>query len=159
VRIVGLVVALLGIWPRWGAALAAQEASREWLARMSLPRWVDSAVAPLTLTGPYQLELRLNPFVQLGDFDGDRQADAAVFVHERVSGKRGILLVRRAAPAPTVLGAGRAAGRLGDDFKWLDIWRVEAGEGLDRLLVEKSETATGSVVWDGRRFTITLVGD
>ena len=123
---------------------------------MSLPRWVDSALASLE---PYELELRLNPFVQLGDFDGDRRTDAAVFVRERTSGKQGILLLRRGSPQPVVLGAGHTAGRVGDDFRWLDIWRVEATEGRDQLAVEKSETAIGAVTWDGRGFSITLVGD
>jgi hypothetical protein len=64
--------------------------------------------------------------------------DAAVFVHERASGKLGIVMLRRVAPMPAVLGAGHLAGRIGDDFRWLDIWRVEAGKGHDRLVVEKS---------------------
>jgi hypothetical protein len=152
-------VVALGIVGLGAAPLAAQEAPPEWLGRMSLPRWVDSVVGPLLFSGRYTLGLRLNPFFQLGDFDGDRRADAAVFVREVASGKEGILLLRRVAPSPTVLGAGRSVGRVGDNFSWLDIWRVEAGEDIDRLVVEKSETASGAVSWDGRDFGLTLVGD
>jgi hypothetical protein len=50
-------------------------------------------------------------------------------------------------------------GRVGDNFTWLDIWRVEAGNQIDRLVVETSETASGAVTWDGRGFGMTLVGD
>jgi hypothetical protein len=90
--------------------------------------------------------------LQLGDFDGDGEADAAVFVRQLATGKRGIVLVRRAERRPIILGAGTAVERIGDDLRWLDIWRVEPGKHGDRLLVEKSETATGALIWDGRRF-------
>jgi hypothetical protein len=126
---------------------------------MSFPRWVDSALAPLVLTGPYELELRLNPVLQLGDFDGDHRTDAAVFVRARATGKQGIVLVRRAGSRPIVLGAGEPIQQIGDDLRMLDIWRVEPAARGDRLIVEKSETATGAVVWDGRSFRLTLHGD
>jgi hypothetical protein len=153
------LVATIGLLGMSASSARAQEAPPEWLGRMSLPRWVDSVVGPLVLQGRYALGLRLNPFVQLGDFDGDHQTDAAVFVRDLANGKEGILVLRRVAPQPITLGAGRSVGRVGDNFTWLDIWRVEAGNDMDRLVVEKSETATGAIVWDGRSFTVTLVGD
>ena len=69
------------------------------------------------------------------------------------------MLVRRAGPRPIVLGAGERVERIGDDLRMLDIWRVEPEAVGDRLIVEKSETATGAVVWDGRSFGLTLHGD
>src|SRR5687767_1245092 len=98
-----LTAALLGV----PSATLAQEAPAEWLARMSLPRWVDSVVGPLLLQGKYALGLRLNPFFQTGDFDGDGRVDAAVFVRDPGTGKEGVLMLRRASPQPFVLGGGR----------------------------------------------------
>ena len=101
-----LTATLLGV----PSASLAQEAPTERLARMSLPRWVDSVVGPLLLQGKYGLGLRLNPFFQTGDFDGDGRADVAVFVLDSARGKEGILMLRRSSPQPLVLGGGRAFG-------------------------------------------------
>lgn len=152
-----LVIVLL--WLPLPSRGESQEAPPEWLARIALPRWVDSVVGPLVLKGEYALGLRLNPFFQVGDFDGDHRADAAVFVRHRASGKEGILLLRRTAPKPVALGAGQPFGNGGDDFTWLDIWRVESGEGEDQLIVEKSEAASGAITWDGRGYRWTQLAD
>lgn len=141
------------------AMARAQEVASEWLARMSLPRWVDTVVGPLLQEGRYALGLTLNPFFQLGDFDRDQRLDAAVFVRSRESGKYGILMLRRANPRPRALGAGSAFGNGGDDFSWLDIWRVEPSGRGDQLLVEKSESASGAITWDGRGYRWTQLAD
>lgn len=141
------------------AMARAQEAGPQWLARMSLPRWVDSVVGPLLQEGRYSLGLTLNPFFQVGDFDRDQRLDAAVFVRSRESGKYGVLMLRRADPRPRALGAGSSFGNGGDDFNWLNVWRVEpAGRG-DQLFVEKSESASGAISWDGRGYRWTQLGD
>jgi hypothetical protein len=137
----------------------AQEPGPEWFARMSLPSWVDSVVGPLLQEKRYELGLALNPFFQVGDFDGDRRLDAAVFVRSRESGKYGILMLRRSDPRPQPLGAGRAFGNGGDDFNWLNIWRVEPAARGDQLFVEKSESASGAITWDGRGYRWTQLGD
>jgi len=137
----------------------AQEAPPEWLARMALPRWVDSVMGPLLLHRRYTLGLRLNPFFQVGDFDADQRPDAAVFVRDGSSGKEGILLLRRADPRPVPIGAGQSFGNGGDDFTWLEIWRMEPGRRGDQLVVEKSESASGAITWDGRGYGWTQLAD
>jgi hypothetical protein len=154
-RLVVPALLLLGS-PSWGRA---QEAPSGWLARMSLPRWVEDVLGPMLQDGQYSLELRLNPFFQTGDFDGDRQLDAAVFVRDGRTGKEGILLLRRSNAVPTVLGAGKRFGNCGDNFTWLDIWRVEPGRRGDQLYVEKSESASGAISWDGQAYRWTQLGD
>ncbi len=156
--IVLAVAALLAV-PATAPRLAAQEPSPEWLARMSLPGWVDSVVSPLILKGRYSLALRLNPFFQVGDFDNDGRTDAAVFARDGTSGKEGILLLRRVKPTPAVIGMGRDFGNGGDDFTWLDIWRVEATPRGDQLVVEKSESASGAITWDGQGYRWTQLSD
>jgi len=152
----GMVAVLL---PAAAPIAAAQEAPTEWLARMSLPRWVDSVIGPLLVKGHYTLGLRLNPVFQVGDFDNDRRMDAAVFARDGTSGKEGILLLRRVQPAPVVIGMGHGFGNGGDDFTWLDIWRVEAAAKGDQLVVEKSESASGAITWDGRGYRWTQLSD
>lgn len=137
----------------------AQDPGPEWFARMSLPRWVDSVVGPLLQEKRYELGLTLNPFFQVGDFDRDQRLDAAVFVRSRESGKHGVLMLRRADPRPLALGAGSAFGNGGDDFSWLDNWRVEPSRRGDQLFVEKSESASGAITWDGEGYRWTQLGD
>ncbi len=154
-RHVVLALLLIGS-PR---AAHAQEASPDWIARMSLPRWVEDALGPRLEDGRYRLGLRLNPYFQIGDFDADGRLDAAVFVRDGATGKEGILMLRRGSRQPTVLGAGHAFANGGDDFTWLDIWRVEPGTRGDQLYVEKSESASGAIAWDGRGYRWTQLGD
>jgi hypothetical protein len=154
-RLVILPLLLLST-PSW---VLAQEASPEYLARRSLPRWVEDVLGPMLQVGRYHLELRLNPFFQLGDFDGDRQLDAAVFVRDGATGKQGILLLRRGTDAPAALGAGNRFGNGGDNFTWMDVWRVTPGRRGDQLYVEKSESASGAISWDGQAYRWTQLGD
>ena len=95
-----------------------------------------------------------------GDFDGDGRADAAVLVVEAAApNRKGIALLTSDAER-ALLGAGTAVGNGGDDFGWMDAWRVvkkadatraigrAAGDGL---IVEKAESAGGLIgVVDGR---------
>jgi hypothetical protein len=69
------------------------------------------------------------------------------------------LLLRRAHPTPVTIGMGHPFGNGGDDFGWLDIWRIEATAKGDQLVVEKSESASGVVIWDGRRYRWTQLSD
>lgn len=95
-----------------------------------------------------------------GDFDGDGRPDAAVLVAEAAEPRRkGIALLTSDAER-SLLGAGSAVGSGGDDFGWMDAWRVlkkaettrmlarAAGDGL---VVERAESAGGLIgVVDGR---------
>ena len=89
-----------------------------------------------------------------GDFDGDGRPDAAVLVAEAAEPRRkGIALLTSDAER-SLVGAGNAVGNGGDDFSWMDAWRVStkadttralgraAGDGL---IVEKTESAGGLI--------------
>lgn len=78
---------------------------------------------------------------------------------EVVRAKYGVLMLRRSDPRPRALGAGSAFGNGGDDFHWLNIWRVEPTARGDQLFVEKSESASGAITWDGRGYRWTQLGD
>ena len=94
------------------------------------------------------------PCVLRGDFDGDGRPDAAVLVAEAAEPRRkGIALLTSDAER-ALLGAGNAVGNGGDDFAWMDAWRVSkkaettrmlgraAGDGL---VVERAESAGGLI--------------
>jgi len=114
----------------------------------------------------YDLSFHVNPSYLKGDFNGDGKMDAAVLVKERSTCKLGIAIVHGATGKVTIFGAGIAIGNGGDDFEWMDSWRVysktraahAAGETSvpqlrgDALLVEKSESASALIYWNGKRY-------
>jgi hypothetical protein len=73
----------------------------------------------------------------------------------------------------TILGAGMGIGNGGDDFEWMDFWQVYSktraaqvtGEASvprlrgDALLVEKSESASALIYWNGKRYVWPQQGD
>jgi hypothetical protein len=109
---------------------------------------------------------RVNPFYQRADFDGDGQADIALLIRQRNTGKVGIAFVHRANSTVHMVGAGRALGNGGDDFSWLGVWSVHdratrevpAARG-EILLVEKPESAGGLIYWDGSAYRWLQHGD
>lgn len=123
----------------------------------SLPEWSRGAQA---VPSAYRISCSVNPFYQRGDFDGDGQADLAVLIVEATTGKRGVAVIHRANAAVFILGAGKALGNGGDDFRWLDAWSVEPAPRkpnewkaplpnfrAEGLMLQKSESASGFVGW------------
>jgi hypothetical protein len=146
-------------------AAAVQSPADEALIRQSLPAWGRKTLDAPAFAAKYSLESRLNPFFQQGDFDSDGRLDLAVLIVEKTSGKHGVALLRRAAAAPVVVGAGRDFGNGGDDWGWMDVWRIEEAAATrpgvvrhDRR-VEKSESGGGVVRWDGHAFRWRQAGD
>ena len=155
-----------------GLAVAASAADRlSFPEEQSLPAWPREAIAASARdVVPCSC---LNPFYQRGDFDGDGRPDYAVLVRHARTGKRGIAFVHRGSGAVHVVGAGNAIGHGGDDFSWMDAWRVfergpvrrGAGGGAppvlrgDALLVEKTESASALLWWDGRGYRWSQQGD
>jgi len=147
--------------------LAAQGPSPADLALASLPPWAAQALSDPLVKGRVVLHLGTNPFFISGDFDGDNRVDVAIAVRAEGSAKRGILFVSRAR-RPIVLGAGlNSIGNGGDDLSWLDVWRPEelpAGKLLAArsrfvIHVEKLESASAWIYWDGQRFRWHQLGD
>jgi len=115
----------------------------------------------------------VNPFYLEGDFNGDGAMDAAVLIKERATGKHGIAVVHDTTGKVTILGAGISIGTGGDDFDCMDSWQVysktraahAAGETSvrhlrgDALLVEKSESGSALIYWNGKRYLWSQQGD
>lgn len=129
----------------------------------------------------YDLADNPNPPYLNGDFDGDGRPDYAISVINKTTKKHGIAIIRSSMAAVDVLGAGGTKLRVGsgpdayllEDFDWMDEWHVQskatASKELGRkvaalmrgdgIVVEKSESASGLVYWDGKRWLWRQMGD
>ncbi len=138
-----------------------------------IPDTVKRALTNGSAGKKYDLSFRINPCYLEGDFNGDGKMDVAVLVKERSTGKLGIAIVHATTGKVTILGAGIGIGNGGDDFEWMDSWQVYAktraayasGETSvprlrgDALLVEKIETASALIYWNGKRYVWSQQGD
>jgi hypothetical protein len=107
-----------------------------------------------------------------GDYDGDGRGDVAFSIENQSTGERGIAICRSSRKTCDVLGAGTPFDRQ-TDLSWMDQWSKfargpvgrGAGEGPpprlrgDAILAEKSESASGLIYWNGRRFAWYQQGD
>jgi hypothetical protein len=135
-------------------------------ANHDVPDAVKKALTNGSAGKEYDLSFRINPSYLEGDFNGDGKIDVAALVEERSTRKVGIAIVHGTSGKVTIVGAGIGIGNGGDDFKWMDSWKVyskkrgahAAGEtGVprlrsDALLVEKSEAASALICWNGKRY-------
>ena len=138
--------------------------------RNEIPELIERAITNGSLAKKYELSYRMNPFYLRGDFDGDSKIDVAALVKERSTGKFGIAIVHGSTGKVTILGAGTAIGNGGDDFEWMDFWRIHARDHAtdetsapklrgDALLVSKSEAASALIYWNGKRYVWSQHGD
>jgi len=118
---------------------------------------VDCWIAPIADLG------RDNPCHLAGDFDGDGRQDLALMVREKSGKQRKGIAVITAKGAIAIAGAGTRAGAGGDDFVWMDAWRVEPKAGpnakADAIVVEKTESASGLLAWKSGRLVWRQLGD
>lgn len=154
-----------------GPEAAAQEPS--WAETQSLPDWAAEVLQGPEFTKEYLLSTRLNPFLLHGDFNGDGALDVAILISRRGTGARGIGILHAGSTRPTILGAGHPVGNGGDDFSWMDAWSVYSKGPVprgadetdpprlrgDALLVEKLESASAIIYWDGADYRWYQQGD
>src|SRR5713226_3635596 len=117
-----LIALLAFLVPRAGQA---QQFDPNGYATWNLPQWVGTAARNAHLWADYELFLKLNPFYQRGDFDGDGQLDIAIQIVHKQTHKRAIAVIHRADGSVHILGAGQRLSNGGDDFSWLWVWRVD----------------------------------
>lgn len=137
------------------------------------PAWINEVLAQHKLEARYRFSSKINPFYLRGDFDGDGQSDIAVLIEQVASKKLGIAVFHFGTKAVHILGAGTPFGNGGDNFAWMDLWRIhrhgpeskrtKAGEpgrlSGEVLYVGKSEAASALISWNGRRYQWHQQGD
>lgn len=156
---VALLVLIALAWQPAATSQSGEPAAPE------VPAWAARVLASPAFSRAYAPAPRLDPSVLHGDFDGDGQPDVAVLVERRDSGAQGIAVVHAGSQRAVVLGAGNAIGNGGDDFSWMDAWRVQPksadapGPRGDALHVEKREAASALLYWDGAAYRWQQQGD
>jgi len=137
------------------------------------PSWVEKVFLSKKLNEQYEFSFRISPSYLKGDFNGDKKADIAILIKEKKSGKNGIAIFHAVKNEVFIMGAGKELGNGGDDFYWMDIWSiypkgpVHRGVGEttipvlkgDALLVEKSESASAIIYWNGKKYCWYQQGD
>ena len=141
--------------------------------RNELPAWARGTVERLSRKRIALSDRLENRFLE-GDFNGDGKDDLAVLVTDGDRRKSGILILFRDQSKAVLIGAGVPFGNGGDDFSWMDVWSVypkgrraepEAGESAppelrgDALHVEKSESASALIYWNGKMIRWHQLGD
>lgn len=167
-RLVAIIaLSVIGI----GRGAAQDPAFQRWLLGERLPSWALAQFSIMKLDSLYDWSDHINPFYLEADFTGDGSLDVAIAIVQKSSGKKGIAILHGEGTAPAVLGAGTEFGNGGDDFDWMNIWKVEQIKpGSDTngqkprwkggaLHVEQSESASGSIGWDGKAYRWEQAGD
>ena len=122
----------------------------------------------------YKINRDLNPFYLRVDFNGDKKVDYALAVIESKTDKKGILIYHPATKKYFLAGAGKAIPNgHGDDYPWMDAWKVSdekvVGQGVtdlkppkligEAILVQKLESSSGLIYWDGKEYKWYQQGD
>jgi len=122
----------------------------------------------------YTINRDINPFYLRGDFDGDKKTDYALAVIESTTDKEGILIYHPATKKYFLAGAGKSIPhRHGDDYAWMDAWEVSDKKIVEQgvtdlkppkllgeaILVQKLESSSGLIYWDGNEYTWYQQGD
>lgn len=122
----------------------------------------------------FEVNTSMNPFYLRGDFDGDKKADYALAVTESKTGKKGIIIFHSTSKNYFVIGAGKELPtRRGDDYGWMNAWEIynkrepELGVGEagkiklkgEAILVQKLESSSGLIYWDGNKYQWYQQGD
>ena len=122
----------------------------------------------------YKINKNLNPFYLRGDFDGDKKIDYALAVIESKNDKKGILIYHPATKKYFLAGAGKSIPNgHGDDYPWMDAWEVSDEKIIEQgikelkppkligeaILVQKLESSSGLIYWDGKEYRWYQQGD
>jgi uncharacterized alpha/beta hydrolase family protein len=122
----------------------------------------------------YKINRDLNPFYLRGDFDGDKNTDYALAVIQSKTNYKGFLIYHPSTKKYFLIGAGKSIPEgYGEDYSMIDAWEVYdrkiVGQGVTELkppkltgeaiLVQKLESSSGLIYWDGKEYKWYQQGD
>jgi hypothetical protein len=139
----------------------------------ALPPDALEAFSRFPASKQYVFVSHVKPSYLQADFNGDRKADTAVLVKHESTGKIGIAIIHGDSSSVMILGAGRHFGNGGDDFVWMDEWRIypkgTVAKGVggavppvlkgDGVLVIKTMAASALIYWTGQDYGWYQQGD
>lgn len=152
----------------------------EFKLRESLPEWLLFNTHQVKCERQLVVTKTLNPYYLESDFNGDSVMDIALNVIEKNTGKKGVLIIHGSTFNAFVIGAGNNFAHIGDDLKFLEIWKVyrkknvslttfsENGEILgakrktidnDAIEVSKSESPSNIIAWETDKYVWLHTGD
>jgi len=148
-----LLLSALCVGQPEGAAPSAQ--------KPALPAWAEQRLSQKDMTSKFELTHQLSPEFLLGDFNHDGQQDVAVLARHKGSRKLGILVLHHGQQKIHPLGCGTAIGNGGDNFDWMDFWRLGKSRSTkaDALYVGREGSASGLIYWNGANYVWEQVGD
>lgn len=138
-----------------------------------LPQWSLDYMGTQIDNEKYEVSNFISPNFIVADFNGDNVDDVAIAISAIDSDKKGILIIHKNANQHFICGAGNMIGNGGDDFKWMDIWKIydksELKPGMGEteiislkskaLFVEKSESASAVIYWAETEYKWYQQGD
>ena len=145
----------------------------DYIKELNIPTWVRNSFNKTALIKKYDYSFKLNPLYLRGDFNGDNNPDIAIMVKEKSTNKLGIIVIHFGSHNAFILGAGKPIGNGGDNFRWMSNWNVQRKgkvvQGVDpkappflkveAIHVEKAESSSGIIYWNGKEYVWYQQGD
>ncbi len=146
----------------------------------SLPDWIAFKLDDIKTEKVLILDKEMNPFYLETDLNGDDKLDIAFCVKDKLTNKKGILIIHGGDFKTFLIGAGNSFAHVGDDFKFVELWKIykdravelmefaENGDILgskeikienDAILVSKSESASNLIAWQNDKYVWLHTGD
>jgi len=133
----------------------------------NLPKGMYSQLEDIGFFNVYQIRQGQNPFLQRGDFNGDKKMDVALHVTGKISGKAGIVIKHHREKYLHLVGAGKPCGQWGDNFEKLSDWKVDGftlrksyeHENVDALVLCFPGQPKCLVYWNGKSYEFTEMDD
>lgn len=118
---------------------------------VTLPSWFLSTFKSKGLDLKYELGQFLKPSFFQADFNGDGSEDIAIIVIEKITKKKGILLIHCKTNDNYLFGAGTKFGNGSDNFKWADKWTLYKKKTASETQFDKT---TGDIL-GGKEIKLT----
>ena len=157
----------------------SQKVELEYDAMRNLPDWFNPTFHLKEYDHEYKIDNSINPFYLEADFDNGGQIDIAIFVKNKQSNEKGILIKHQEDSKIFILGAGKSFNEM-TNFDWVDIWKLYRQpyaevttftedydiEGSKTVVlkniaieVSREESPGNLIVWNGKEYIWLHTGD